>query len=197
MNTTSTGSPRPTPASLAVRTVAALAVAGGLAAAATGSVSADHAGGAVHASAVIVDVGGEEIGFARLVEDGTGAVHVNLKVAGLSEGKHGVHIHENGSCASVSGGPFSGAGAHYDPYGVPHADHAGDLPNLVSNVAGRGHLEATTTRVTLSDGTTSVFDLTTGHVGSAIVIHANEDDFGPVANGNSGGRIACGVIVAG
>jgi Cu-Zn family superoxide dismutase len=152
-------------------------------------------GSAQHASAAIVDATGAEIGFAKFVEDGDGTVHVNIKVAGLPAGKHGVHIHETGSCASVTG-PFSGAGAHYNPGGTSHADHAGDLPNLIVNDDLQGRLNTTTTRVTLSDGPTTVFDTTAGKVGSAIMIHANEDDYGPVANGNSGGRIACGVIVA-
>jgi Cu-Zn family superoxide dismutase len=159
-----------------------------------GAATADG-GGAAHASATIVDATGAEIGFAKFTEDGDGTVHVNIKVAGLPAGNHGVHIHETGSCASVTG-PFSGAGAHYNPGGTQHADHAGDLPNLIVNDDLRGRLNTTTTRVTLSDGPTTVFDTTVGKVGSAIIIPANEDDFGPVANGNSGARIACGVIVA-
>jgi Cu-Zn family superoxide dismutase len=167
----------------------ALAILGGVAVSAGGA-SADEAW---RASAVIVDASGAEIGFAKFVEDGDGSVHVNIKVAGLPAGKHGVHIHETGSCAS-SPGTFSGAGAHYNPLGAVHAEHAGDLPNLIVNEDLQGRLNAATTRVTLSEGATTVFDTTVDKVGSAIIIHANEDDFGPVANGNSGGRIACGVI---
>ncbi len=151
---------------------------------------------AQHAEATIVDLSGNEIGFARFVQDADGTVHVNVKVAGLPAGNHGVHLHETGSCASVSGA-FSGAGAHYNPTAAQHADHAGDLPNLIVNDDLQGRLNASTQRVTLSDGPTTLFDTIAGKVGSAIVIHANEDDFGPIANGNSGGRIACGVIVSG
>ncbi len=76
---------------------------------------------------------------------------------------------------------------------MPPGAHAGDLPNLVVNVAGNGHLNATSDRATLSPGLRSVFDAN----GSALVIHANWDDQVTDPTGNSGGRIACGIIVAG
>ncbi len=69
----------------------------------------------------------------------------------------------------------------------------GDLPNLVVNGAGRGHLNATTDRVTLTDGASTLFDAD----GSAFVIHASPDDqVTNVGNGGSGARVACGVISA-
>ena len=97
--------------------------------------------------------------------------------------------------------PFTDAGAHYNPLGSQHGlhdpagPHAGDLPNLVVNKNGVGHLDATTDRVTLSSGPTTLFDVTDGAVGSSIVIHANPDNQLSVPlNGGSGGRIACAVI---
>ncbi len=167
--------------------IAGVAVATGLAS----TVDAGSGGAAMHAEASIVNAAGDEIGFAKFTQDGTGVVHVNIKVAGLPVGKHGVHIHETGSCTNA----FLGAGGHYNPGTAAHANHAGDLPNLIVNEGLQGRLNATTDRVTLTDGPMTVFDTTDQKVGSAIVIHADEDDFGPVANGNSGGRIACGVIV--
>jgi Cu-Zn family superoxide dismutase len=163
----------------------------GLALAATvGTVTAATAtanGGADHGSATIVDSTGATIGFAKFVEDGPGTVHVNVKAAGLTPGLHGVHLHENGSCDSGTG-PFSGAGSHHRAAGSAHPDHWGDLPNLVVNAAGRGHLDATTERTQLTAGDTTIFDAN----GSAIVIHALEDQFDAVNFG--GGRVACGVI---
>jgi Cu-Zn family superoxide dismutase len=73
--------------------------------------------------------------------------------------------------------------------------HAGDLPNLVVNDAGIGHLDATTDRVTLSAGPTTLFDTTALAVGSAFIIHANPDDqLTDATNGGSGARVACAVI---
>jgi Cu-Zn family superoxide dismutase len=167
--------------------IAGVALAAGLAT----TVNAGSGGEAVHAEATIIDAAGAEIGFAKFTQDGTGVVHVNVKVSGLSAGLHGVHIHETASCEHTATTVFGGAGLHYSPADGAHANHRGDLPNLVVNDDLQGRLNTTTDKVTLSDGSTTVFDFD----GSAIVIHADEDDFGPVANGNSGPRVACGVIV--
>ncbi|HEX5822994.1 MAG TPA: superoxide dismutase family protein [Candidatus Limnocylindrales bacterium] len=157
-------------------------------------------GGATRASATIVDATGAEVGFARLVEDASGIVHVNVHVKGLTPGLHGIHIHGIAAC----GPTFAAAGPHYNPlvqlHGLanPGGAHAGDLPNLIVNESGVGHLDATTDRVTLTNGPTTLFDTTVNAAGSALIIHANEDDqVTDATNGNSGGRIACGVIVAG
>jgi superoxide dismutase, Cu-Zn family len=147
-------------------------------------------GGATHGAAALVDASGTTVGFAKFVEDGDGRVHVNVKISGLTPGLHGAHIHEIGSCTSPTG-TFSGAGAHHREAGTDHPHHYGDLPNLVVNAAGRGHLEATTTRASLVAGPSSIFD---GN-GSAIVIHALEDQFDVTNFG--GPRVACGVISPG
>jgi Cu-Zn family superoxide dismutase len=145
-------------------------------------------------------------GVARLVEDGQGNVLVTVHVTGdpaiLTPGRHGVHIHEVGSCVPPG---FGSAGGHFDPgpAGDPrtvenHPFHMGDLENLVVNRNGVGRLVDVTTRVTLSPGDLTVFDAN----GSAIVIHLLEDQRscqplspGGDCTGISGGaRLACGVI---
>jgi Cu-Zn family superoxide dismutase len=166
--------------------LAAVSVAGISVAARIGSASADA--GALHATATLVDATGAQIGLAVLTEDATGTVHVNVHVAGLPTGEHGIHIHQFGTCTPT----FADAGGHHNPLAAAHGHHAGDLPNLVVNVAGQGHLNATTDDATLSAGQLSVFD----GDGSAVIIHADRDDFVTQPTGNSGGRIACGVIVA-
>lgn len=149
--------------------------------------ASDH--GALHATATLHDTTGNVVGFARLTEDASGRVHVNIKASGLTAGRHGVHIHNTGLCAPA----FAAAGAHHNPLGAVHGSHAGDLPNLIVNAAGQGRLNATTQAATVTHGPLTVFDTN----GSAIVIHAAEDDLVTDPTGNSGGRIACGVIVAG
>ena len=160
---------------------------------------ASAGGGALHASAAFVDVTGASVGWARLVEDASGIVHVSVHVSGLAPGLHGIHIHSVGACSPT----FAAAGGHYNPLGHQHGldnpsgPHAGDLPNLVVNEAGIGHLDATTDRVTLSPGAATLFDATAGAVGSAFIIHANPDDqVTDAGNGGSGARIACAVIEA-
>ncbi len=157
------------------------------------------AGGATRASATIINTSGAPIGWARFVEDATGIVHVNVHVKGLTLGLHGIHIHRAADCTP----PFTAAQSHYNPGRLLHGldslngPHAGDLPNLTVNDDGVGHLNTTTDRVTLTDGPTTLFDTTEGQVGSSLVIHAAPDDQVTDPTGSSGGRVACGVIVAG
>ncbi len=170
--------------------VGALALAG----AAFGATSAAaHNGGAEQASAVLQDAGGKTVGFARFTEDASGTVHVNIKVSGLSEGLHGTHVHGIGSCTSGAS-TFSGAGSHHNPPPAqPHGDHAGDLPNMTVNGAGRCRLNTNGAGFTLSAGATTIFDTD----GSALVVHADTDDYMTDPTGNSGGRVVCGIIRAG
>lgn len=161
------------------------------------TVSSTAATGATHAGATLVDGTGAEIGWVRLTEAGDGRLHVNVKVAGLTAGLHGIHFHGVASCV---GPAFTSAGTHHNPLGAahglddPYGAHAGDLPNLTVNIAGRGHLDAVSDRATLTSGPTSLFDAN----GSAVIIHALEDDQQATsATGNSGARVACGVVIAG
>jgi len=146
------------------------------------------------AFAVLSDANGREIGIANFTEDRIGLVHVNVRASGLSPGQHGIHIHEKGNCSPE----FAAAGAHFNPLGKKHGlnnpdgPHAGDLPDLQVDENGVGHLNTTTDLFTISPGPTTLFDSD----GSAIVIHTGPDDQVTDPAGNSGDRIACGVIMA-
>jgi Cu-Zn family superoxide dismutase len=151
------------------------------------------AGSASHARATLRDAGGWIVGWADFTEDAAGRLHANVHAEGLTPGRHGIHIHAVGSCAS----DFAAAGGHHNPtgataHGLEHPDgpHAGDWPNLVVNGQGNGHLNAVSDRATLSAGPTSIFD----GDGSALVVHALPDDQLTQPIGGSGARIACGVI---
>jgi Cu-Zn family superoxide dismutase len=155
-----------------------------------------YAGGDVvrQASAQIYSADGQPIGWARLAEDSTGRVLVTVKVQGLTPGLHGIHLHAIGACSPT----FAAAGGHHNPLSHQHGldnplgAHGGDLPNLSVNAAGYGFLSAVTDRATLSAGPLTLFDLD----GSALIIHAAPDDQITDPTGNSGGRVACGVIQA-
>ncbi len=133
-------------------------------------------------------------GNGLLWQDPLGVVHVDLQLVGLPPGTHGIHFHAVGRCDA----DFSSAGAHYNPVGRKHglsaADgpHAGDAPNFTAGADGRARVRFTTDRVTLTSGATSLADSD----GSAIVVHASADDQLTDPSGNSGARIACGVIRA-
>lgn len=114
----------------------------------------------------------------------------------LTPGAHGMHIHEVGRCELPG---FTTAGGHFDPgpFGsstpvdANHPYHTGDVPNLIVDATGHGFLQHTTSRITLSPGPLSVFDLD----GSAVIIHLDPDRGITGVTGASGGaRIACGII---
>lgn len=147
------------------------------------------------ASAVLKNVNGTEVGSAKFTEDGTGPVHIIVHVKGISPGEHGIHIHEKDNCTP----PFKSAGEHYNPLGKHHGlknpkgAHAGDLPNLVVNKTGEGYLDMTSDRITLTPGPTTLFTKN----GTSLIIHSGPDDQVSDPSGNSGDRIACGVIKPG
>lgn len=127
--------------------------------------------------------------------DSETTVHVN--VSGLPKyrpgsghtrpiGPHGFHIHAHGTCkVGDPKNPFMDAGEHYNPTNQPHGNHAGDLPVLFSN-NGRAQMTVYTDKFTAAD-----------IVGRSVIIHQNPDDYRTQPAGDSGKRLACGIIVAG
>ena len=105
-----------------------------------------------------------------------------------------MHVHTVGKCDAPD---FTSAGGHFNPtakkHGLlnPDGPHAGDLPEISVPSSGSGTLETTTNRISLTAGATSLFDAD----GSAFVIHGGHDDQVTDPTGNSGARLACGVIV--
>lgn len=156
------------------------------------------------AGATLTDSAGRTVATASLWQEAGGMVHVDIEAfpctgmscRALAPGDHGLHFHAVGSCIAASSPAFSSAGGHYNPLsrqhglGNPAGPHAGDAPNLVIGADGRGKASFTTDRVTITSGGTSLFDAD----GSALVIHAGADDQTSQPAGNSGGRIACGVV---
>lgn len=142
--------------------------------------------------AVLKDPGGKEVGAATFTR-GEGGVKVDVKVAGLTPGKHGIHIHAVGKC---EGPEFKSAGGHFNPFGKKHGLrnpeglHAGDLPNLEVGKDGKARATFIAKGATLGEGEGSLF----GPEGTALVIHADPDDEKTDPAGASGARIACGVI---
>ncbi len=146
------------------------------------------------ASAQLRDAKNQPVGAAILRETPNGVV-IGVDLHGLPPGTHGFHIHTTGKCEA----PFESAGSHLNPTGKkhgwvsPNGAHAGDLPNLVVPPSGAVKAEFFAAGVTLQPGKPgSLLD----QDGSALVVHAGPDDYATDPAGNSGARIACGVIQA-
>lgn len=146
--------------------------------------------GSAHATAVLHDGAGAEVGRATAT-DVAGGIRYTLDVRRIAAGTHGAHIHMVGRCEAPG---FTTAGGHWNPTAMKHGSmnpagpHQGDLPNLVVGTDGRG-----TVGVTVPGGTlAALLDAD----GAAIVVHAGPDDLMTDPAGNSGGRIACGVFAA-
>jgi Cu-Zn family superoxide dismutase len=148
------------------------------------------------AAAVLRDASGRTVGAVRLAQGRDGRVAIEVQVAGLSVGLHGIHLHAVGACDASGAAPFASAGGHVNPHGASHGlhnprgAHAGDLPNLDVGADGTGRLSATTGRVTLAPAPASLLD----DDGAAVVVHAGPDDQVSDPAGNSGARVACGVL---
>jgi Cu-Zn family superoxide dismutase len=143
-----------------------------------------------HATASILDRSGKRVGLVTLTAVPGGTV-LNAEFTGLPAGVHGFHVHAVGKCEP----PFDSAGPHWNPTNVAHGvaigpGHVGDLPNIFVPENGRVHIEAFAHGLALGNGPGGVFD----GDGAALVVHASADDYKTDPSGNSGERIACGVI---
>ena len=135
---------------------------------------------------------GHSIGFVTIKPAATG-VSLQLNLRSLPPGVHGIQFHQNAVCDAPE---FKGAGPHFNPDGKQHGlnnpqgHHAGDMQNLTADAKGNVKATLSDPDVTLADGAHSLFS----NGGTAIVIHDKADDLMTDPSGNSGGRIACGVV---
>ena len=142
--------------------------------------------------AVLKNAEGKSVGTAKFMPT-EGGVKIEVQVANLPPGNHGIHIHAVATCEPPD---FKSAGGHFNPAGKKHGlhnpegAHAGDIPNLSVGKNGEAKATITAKGATLGEGEGSLF----GPSGTALVIHADPDDEKTDPAGNSGARIACGVI---
>jgi len=117
-------------------------------------------------------------------------VFVDAKISGLAPGAHGFHVHEKGDCSSSDG---MSAGGHFNPTAKPHGNpasaehHVGDMPALVADASGNAIFQGELAPMSVGAGVTDI-------VGKAVIVHKDADDYATQPTGNSGARVACGVI---
>ncbi len=144
------------------------------------------------ASAALVDANGRGVGQARFQETPHGVL-MTLELRNATPGVHGLHVHDVGRCDAPK---FDSAGGHFNPdrraHGFlnPSGPHAGDLPNIYVPSSTELSLDYLIPDVTLTSASRSLLDAN----GSALVIHADKDDYVTDPAGMTGDRLACGVI---
>lgn len=151
------------------------------------------------AVASVLNQNGESLGIVSFAMT-EGKTWVTAQLTGLPPGFHGFHVHSVGMCDDMGEGAFSAAHSHLGSETADHPNHAGDLPSLYVAADGTAYIGLVTDKFTLAD----LLDAD----GSAIMVHANPDNFANIPErygtpdqdtldtGDSGDRIACGVIVS-
>jgi Cu-Zn family superoxide dismutase len=167
------------------QTILAVAVAAVIAGCATMGAGAPGA-----ASQLSATKGNTASGSVTFTQRGDKVV-IAASLSGLKpNAEHGFHVHEKGDCSSGDG---MSAGGHFNPRAKAHAHygsgerHAGDMPNIKTDALGNASYSFETDLFTVPDGPASV-------IGRAVVIHRDADDYKSQPAGNSGPRIACGVV---
>ena len=165
---------------------------GALLAAAVLSGCAGHAAPwAPRATAALSPTAGNNVaGTVEFAERG-GRTVVTATVTGLRpNSEHGIHVHERGDCSSPDG---ESAGGHFNPSNAPHGHfgrldrHAGDLPNLRADAQGSATLRWESSELSVRAGPGSV-------INRSVIVHRDPDDYSSQPAGNSGPRLACGVV---
>ena len=150
-------------------------------------------GGAIATTTLSPTAGNTAAGTVSFQPRGSRTV-VTARITGLKpNAEHGFHVHEKGDCSSADA---SSAGGHFNPGSQPHAfhglreRHAGDMPNLRADASGVASLSWETDALTVDAGPSGV-------IGRSVVVHRDPDDYRTQPAGNSGPRLACGVISRG
>ena len=140
------------------------------------------------ATAELMDAAQQKHGNVTVRPSG-GRLRLVADVYGVAAGTYGIHVHAVGSCL---GSDFKSAGPHWNPAMKQHGRdnpmgaHNGDLPNIVVGASGSGHLDAT-----IPGSLVELIDTDA----ASVVLHAAADDYRTDPTGNSGGRVACGVLL--
>lgn len=140
----------------------------------------------------LFDAGGASVGNVVLTADSAG-MDLAFDVHDLPPGPHGVHVHTTGKCERpdfLSAGPHLDEGHHQHGLDNPAGHHLGDLGNLIVGPDGRATM---TLRIVPTTGKFFARTLLDTD-GSAVIVHAGPDDGRTDPSGNSGPRIACGIV---
>jgi len=142
------------------------------------------------AVAVLHPTAGNKVSGTITFTEVADGVQVQAEITGLTPGNHGFHAHEFGDCSAADA---SSAGAHFNPTHEPHGGpdaaerHVGDMGNVQADASGKAKLEYVDHQISLTNDQRSV-------IGRSVIVHAKADDLKSQPAGDSGARVACGVI---
>jgi Cu-Zn family superoxide dismutase len=142
------------------------------------------------AVAVLHPTAGNKVSGTVTFTEVADGVQVQAEISGLTPGNHGFHVHEFGDCSAADA---SSAGAHFNPTHEPHAGpdaperHVGDMGNVQADASGKAKLEYVDHQISLTNDERSA-------IGRSVVVHVKADDLKSQPAGDSGARVACGVI---
>jgi len=142
------------------------------------------------AIAVLHPTAGNKVSGTVTFTEVADGVQVHAQITGLTPANHGFHVHEFGDCSAADA---TSAGAHFNPTNKPHAGpdaterHVGDMGNVEADASGKANLEYVDHQISLTNDQQSV-------IGRSVVVHAKADDLKTQPSGDSGARVACGVI---
>lgn len=144
------------------------------------------------ASATLATTEGKALGSVALTQLSDGVL-VKTSISGMQPGSYGFHLHTVGVCEAPA---FATAGGHWNPTAhkhgkdSPEGPHMGDLPNIAVGADGNGTIEYKIAGAMLAGGDHPLLDAD----GASAMLHAGPDDYKSDPAGNSGARIACGVV---
>ncbi|AQV97558.1 superoxide dismutase [Cupriavidus necator] len=160
---------------------------------AASATAAPSPGAGARATAKLQPKSGTDTAGTVTFQQQPGGVMMTAAITGLPPNSvHGFHVHEKGDCSAPDA---MSAGGHFNPTGKPHGQmtvpdhHAGDMNNVTADASGNARVSMLLPDLTVGTGANGV-------IGRAVVVHKDPDDYKTQPTGNSGGRIACGVVAA-
>ena len=181
--------------SKAAARVAMITASLGLAACSQNEASSPPLGASDIMTQTILSANGTMLGTLDLEDLGEAGTKITVKVKGISPGPHAMHFHETGKCDAPD---FKSSGGHYNPEGVSHGfkvsdgPHAGDMMNVIAAEDGSGTFIVINERVSINGdhGLPTLLDAD----GTALILHAGQDDYQSQPSGAAGPRIGCAVV---
>jgi Cu-Zn family superoxide dismutase len=135
--------------------------------------------------------GNKAHGIVRFTQTGQG-LRVQARIEGLTPGTHAYHVHLYGDCSSPDG---KSAGPHFNFQGSSK-----NPPEDINRITGNlGEMEVGDDGKASTDDVIEMASLQGDYsvIGRAVIVHQRANDPNAAPTGDTGPRVACGVIGVG